>query len=499
MPRQHQSSTSSTSGKEGGLLRARRSVDEHASLSSVSATDSSTVDMHEIITSSFVTTGSLVHGVSSEVSTESQDAASKASVLSATGDLGLNVNVTNTTTLLHIITKTENTSTNEKYKVTNKPVMLEKPSEFKDSKRDKIAYDPEEMQADAFPSIYSYGVQKLQYLKLLTRLNEVNEELHIFSNNTEEVNENLDKYHYDNSAPKNSYTSPAPVFATTVNNTTLLLMNDKKITETNIFTTPDPNPDVTLTSTPQSAPSISVNNTEPPSTTSSTETSTNNDAADSKTPDVPANTKHVLINLTISSDDADYSYKPLYSLTFTVPTVGDTNEIPTVKITPMDLDPTAPTNFNKPVIIDNTKTSKETTKTEDWGGSCECSCPVCESSISSEDFFDDGIDKTTPASTDRPISSTDSIEKDYITTDTPYHKTTETYYSTEEDSPDNITTGSTKDETLTTTDLVNTSTDELTVHETSSTSEVPSLCVCPKVKPPPILVLEGEVFKIASY
>ncbi|XP_047517740.1 teneurin-m isoform X4 [Pieris napi] len=172
-----------------------------------------------------------------------------------------------------------------------------------------------------------------------------------------------------------------------------------------------------------------------------------------------------------------------------VPTAGDTNEIPTVKITPMDLEPTAPTNFNKPVIIENPKTA---TKADDWGGSCECSCPICESSLSAEDFYDEGIDKTTPTNRDQTDFSTDSTEKDYVTTET-----IETQYTTDKDySTENlttiITTEPTPGEVLTTEDIINTSSDEtITEYDTISTTEVPLSCVCPKVMPPPILVLEG--------
>ncbi|XP_045521558.1 teneurin-m isoform X1 [Pieris brassicae] len=499
LPRQHQSSTSSTSGKEGDHSRARRSVDEHASLSSVSATDSSTVDMvHELITSSSMTTGSLVHGVSSEVSTESQDAAFNASVFSTTGDLGINVNVSNTTTLNVIKPEITSTTKNIYSKiVTNKSEKMVKPRQAKKLDKEEIAYYPEEMQSDAYPSIYSYGVQKLQYLKLLTRLNEVNEELHIFSNDTEEIIEKPEKYHYDNNAPKMTSLSPELTYQPTVANSHLLLTSKKSLTNSNVFTTHSdripPDSDALLTVTTQSTSSTSVNNTKAFPTTSSTENSTASDATEPKTSDTSVNTKHVLINLTISSDDADHSYKPLYSLTFTVPTVGDTNEIPTVKITPMDLEPTAPTNFNKPVTIENPKTE---TKAEDWGGSCECSCPICESSLSAEDFYDEGMDKTTPTNRDQTDFSTDSTERDYVTTETS-HKLIEIQYTTDidystENVTTNITTEPTTGEVLTTEDTINTNSDEtVTEYDTISTTEVPLSCICPKVKPPPILVLEG--------
>ncbi|CAK1544761.1 unnamed protein product [Leptosia nina] len=502
LPRQHQSSTSSTSGKGDSHSRARRSVDEHASFPSVSSTDSSTVDMHELITSSSVTTGSLVHGVSPEVSTEIQEDASKAYVNATEGDLGLIHNVTNTTSLLNL-NNTENIIiTNEKSKtiVTNKTTNMAKikgKTGVKGAAEDTIAYDPESMQADANPSIYSYGVQKLQYLKLLTRLNEVSEELHIFSNETDEISENPFKYHYDNRAPKNiatTFSSEHKIITSPVENTATM-------EQPNIFTThSDKLPAYTNSllkepseSESQNVPNItpSVNNnmihnrTPASQSTPSTEAIIDNDTVNSESPDVVINTKHVLINLTISSDDADNSYKPLYSLTFTVPTAGDKNEIPSVKITPMDLEPTAPSNFNKPIAIENTEAFNNKPKADVGGGSCECSCPVCESSMSADNFYDDEIEKGT-TSTDRSEFYTD-----YSSIATDYTETIDESTASASTDKSNMSEAELGDLLTTTNEISTDSTIDVTTEpEMISTTEFQKI-VCPKVKPPPILVLEG--------
>ncbi|XP_045492328.1 teneurin-m isoform X2 [Colias croceus] len=541
LPRPHQSSTSSATGKGGGHSRARRSVDEHASLSSVSSTDSSTVDMHELITTPSSTTVSLVHGVSADESTEPQDGgASKASVSSDVGAMGVNVNVTNntsinvkddieptteeytTSTKIDNVTNTatlahseNNTSTTKDYttstktnKVTNKAeILTEMPPEIKESEKDAIAYDPEDMQGDAYPSIYSYGVQKLHYLKLLSRLNK---ELHI---DTDDLSEKLEKDHYDIQTSKSIGTTIPPVYYTnaTTQSSTPLLMSEVTTEVTNIFTTHvdkiQTNSDVLLTQTTQSAPNtISVYNTTSESSsetstittaTGSTsapittnESSTINVASESKT-DMPVNSKHVLINLTLSSDDSNNgdSYKPFYSLTVRVPTVGDSNEIPTVKITPIDLEPTAPTNFNKPVTIDGTKSTKDM-NSEDWGGSCECSCPVCEDNITGDDLYDDDAQKTTPVNTDSTGTTdssgqteTDEFKENTMpgSTESDYSTSTEYLNATESVQFSSTTDSTSTDET----------TDFPTSTESISTTEAPVQCVCPKVKPPPILILEG--------
>ncbi|XP_038213465.1 teneurin-m isoform X4 [Zerene cesonia] len=177
------------------------------------------------------------------------------------------------------------------------------------------------------------------------------------------------------------------------------------------------------------------------------------------------------------------------SATVKIPTVGDSNEIPTVKITPIDLEPTAPTNFNKPVTIDGTKTSKEV-NSEDWGGSCECSCPVCENSITSDDLYDDDTEKTTPVNTDSTATTNDSsqTETDHTkentgssSTESDYSTTTEYANATESDQFSSTTDSTTTDVTA----------DFTTNSATISTTEAPIQCVCPKVKPPPILILEG--------
>ncbi|XP_013140599.1 PREDICTED: teneurin-2-like [Papilio polytes] len=191
----------------------------------------------------------------------------------------------------------------------------------------------------------------------------------------------------------------------------------------------------------------------------------------------------------------------------TVPTMGDTNEIPTVKITPIDLEPTMPTNFNKPVTVQSTtKTNKDSSINADWGGSCECSCPVCEDS-SKDDFYEDSdSEKSTtmllentdistipsPVSGDNefPTTTTDSTEsQSYVTmettseTDTVQSSTvTEISSTTDFDAITTILNEKTESKDVT---------DDLTTEsEIISTTEVPK-CVCPKIKPPPILILEG--------
>ncbi|XP_047545420.1 teneurin-m isoform X3 [Vanessa atalanta] len=191
-----------------------------------------------------------------------------------------------------------------------------------------------------------------------------------------------------------------------------------------------------------------------------------------------------------ASDDVNNdSYKPLYSLTVTVPTFGEKNEVPTVKITPMNSEPTMPTHFNKPVTIDSTTKAAKTINTENWGGSCECSCPVCENTNSSDDY-DDYFEKTK----DVTVLSTD-----YSSTENPSQ--TSNSYKTE------LTTEEVADITSNTSDLGTetkyfetdtmddrTTTDYITATSTESeiitSTEIPK-CICPKLKPPPILILEG--------
>ncbi|XP_061378942.1 teneurin-m isoform X2 [Danaus plexippus] len=188
------------------------------------------------------------------------------------------------------------------------------------------------------------------------------------------------------------------------------------------------------------------------------------------------------------------------SASVTVPTVGDSNEIPTVKITPLDTEPTMPTNFNKPISIQNTTKTTKTIETEDWGGSCECSCPVCDSGHSSDDLYDDYVDKTTlfnentedlssPYSTDgstiteENIKTTNDASSEFTTQrELNYISTTDSVTDSDLASKDII-----PDIYLSTTDSTIASSTE---SELISTTDFPK-CVCPKIKPPPILILEG--------
>nr|XP_037870967.1 teneurin-m isoform X8 [Bombyx mori] len=172
----------------------------------------------------------------------------------------------------------------------------------------------------------------------------------------------------------------------------------------------------------------------------------------------------------------------------TVPTVGAPNELPTVKITPMDVEPTQSMKFDKPVVLDGISNQVNTTtevpkvatpeNTEDWGGICECSCPICGSN-NTDDFYDDYTDKS--STTESIPASTEGVDS------TPIETTTE-------NEPIESKTGTnpeTTTETLSTTDLIDTdSTMEPTTYPEASTTEV-TQCVCPKVNPPIILILEG--------
>ncbi|XP_045763050.1 teneurin-m isoform X4 [Maniola jurtina] len=543
LARPHQSSTSSATGKGESHSRPRRSVDGHASLPSVSSTDSFTVDVHELITSPSVTTSSLVHGVSTEeadqqteVTMVSNDASVSSSVGVSvyTGDLTIN-----NTTLEQITTPLQNNDTTETTRETTKTTSTtpkyeskikterkaDQPPEIELKNSNKVAYEPEDMQGDSFPSIYSYGVQKLQYLKLLTRLNAVNEELHIYPNDPNELAADPKKYHYerDRSTPINIETTIPTTFPSTSHSTSAVeqVTNSsftEKITNPStaspiFFTTHNTNLKdehvVEITQSPQSVTNITnVVHTSTATETTSSEPTTLNIATESKTSETVPSAKHVLINLTISADDANNeSYKPLYSLTVTVPTVGDSNEIPTVKITPMETKPTMPTNFNKPVTIESpVKTTKTLTNTENWGGSCECSCPVCDASVTMDDFYDEYVEKTT--ATNKVVSEsmpaynkTNNISTD-VTTARESTETTADDSSTAESATDFSTNSdistTTDDPTLDSSEV--STLDDLTTIESSTaistesdsltTTETPK-CICPKVKPPPILILEG--------
>lgn len=396
-----------------------------------------------------------------------------------------------TITVDHIATNNtvEEKETNTKSQVEQPIDIPVKDKTSVETDKDKIAYDPEDMQGDAFPSIYSYGVQKLQYIKLLTKLKEVNEDLHINLDESVDLNDNLKKLHYDSEK-----TFPK------VDMSTKPIATDVPITTTNVITTTDSPEEILFvttnkftaqsehvtTTTP--APTIIINEDLLKTTKASLiEKSTvvadgiTFNTAETKTPEA-TNPKHVLINLTIAADGAeDSAYKPIYSLTLTVPTLGDANESPTVKITPIEAFPTQPTNFNKPGTIEGT-TKAKATNTEEWGGTCECSCPVCNNN-SSDDFYDDYADTTTKTYDDNTKSTvTEEVSTSESNADLSSEKNTELL---------------TKTESSSTTETIISSTDEIT---TETTSEVPSTtelqCVCPKVEPPPILILEGEVIEI---
>ncbi|CAG9563228.1 unnamed protein product [Danaus chrysippus] len=524
--RPHPSSTSS-SGKRELQSRHRRSVDGHASSPSISSTDSSSVDMHELITLPSSTTVSLMHGVS-EVSinqeAEVTEGAFNAYVSSSVTDSSNTDNITSSNiTINKMVRSTQNyksTSLSTVQKnlsnaptVSTKPINTKnevgEPLEIESNTKNNIAYDPKDMQGDAFPSILSYGLQKLQYTKLLTRLNEVSEELHIFSNEYSEPERNLRKLHYDNGRDSSSETIMTTKFDSNKYQTSNLISEGtaKPIIET-VFTTHNTfsknehvDPITTLPKSVTNNPNIVSTKT---AATTEKEATTSNElpfVTESKTSETVSNAKHVLINLTISADDANNdSYKPLYSLTVTVPTVGDSNEIPTVKITPLDTEPTIPTNFNKPISNHNTTKTTKTIETEDWGGSCECSCPVCDSSNSSDDFYDDYVDKTThfkenteDFSSTYPIDSSTTTEENIRTTDDASSE-----FTTQRELNDFSTTDSVTDFDLASKDIIPDiylSTTDSTIassteSELISTTDF-SKCVCPKIKPPPILILEG--------
>lgn len=417
--------------------------------------------------------------------------------------------------------------------VTVKPLnetqeAVETPSEINhkinaplDTIQDEIAYDPENMQGDAFPSIHSFGIQKLQIFKLGSQLEHIKAGLHIFTNETIESEENLKKLHYDS---VNTVTKSVVGTTTTTTNT----LTDQPITNTwssgvsatdvELTTTNDPltisqgvfstvntfterNEPMTTTPIPLTATKDNIL-----TSTTTTETTIDGDptvnTVDTKTTDV-TNHKHVLINLTISADDAENAvYKPLYSLTLTVPTVGNTNEIPTVKITPMDIDPTLPTNFNKPITLEGpTKVNTPTNKENDWGGSCECSCPACITNAT-DDFYDTMENQATSASPKSDLTTIDNQISKTITSSLPISSTetltqkptiTETVFTTDVDLTSTTTMLFPENSSIL--ENVETTTDVTIITETETiptTTHVPKV-VCPKIEPPPILILEGEV------
>lgn len=425
---------------------------------------------------------------------------------------------TTTTTAPNIVKETHVEHPLEINEQVNTPAKTEK---------NKIAYEPENMQGDSFPLIRSYGLEKLQFFRIQNQLEQIKEVLHIYSNDSSDMNKNLEKFHYDseNSGSKTTSTTtstskimtsepvtisetpvttkPTTQAPTTTSSTETPITNEHVtnnpiIKTTNMFTT---HIEHVVTTTP------SLNVTNDTLTTSSTTEATPDEVptvntVDTKLPDV-SNPKHVLINLTISADNAESSsFKQLYSLTLTVPTLGDSNEIPTVKITPMDSEPTQASHFNKPVTLEgSTKFTNSTKDDNDIGGSCECSCPACISNAT-DDFYDDATENgaTTESSksdastiTDQ-ISSTDQSDRTESTTkDLNKSGTTESETVTSTDSTAEITTEiSTTTDNISTTDSIEFTTDSTTEEEILTTTESPK-CVCPKILPPPILILEGEV------
>ncbi|XP_022829048.1 teneurin-m isoform X3 [Spodoptera litura] len=578
MARPHQSLPTIGTGKEEHHSRHRRSVDVvdgHASSlpQSVPSEDSSTaVNMHDINNS--VNTVSLVHGVAEEITTQRDEEINVGSnnafmssnvnnVSVNTGNLTNNLGLSTSTeppktpmtttskTTEHLTTKAIETtsiaSTTAKIttQVTNKvkETHIEYPEEINNdvntptkSEKDNVAYEPEDMQGDSFSLIRPYGMEKLNFFKIQNQLEKIKEVLHIYSNDSSDMDKDLEKFHYDseNTGSKTTSTTNKPKIAaeetteaktttkstsedttttkstnegiTTTKSTTEVPLttssNEKTITTkimlntTNIFTTHNEH---VVTTTP----TLSVTNSTYTTTTSATNADENStvNTVDTKFPDV-TNPKHVLINLTISADDAESSsFKQLYSLTLTVPTVGDSNEIPTVKVTPMDVEPTQASNFNKPITLEGaTKVNKPTDDDSEKGGSCECSCPACISNATDDMFYDEATENGPTTASSRfdsstvvdQISSTDQSNLTESTTEdlTKLSSTTEAVtFST--DSTSEMSTEmemSTTEETISTTDDPTTETTIET--ELSTTTESPK-CVCPKIQPPPILILEG--------
>ncbi|XP_061706464.1 teneurin-m isoform X6 [Cydia pomonella] len=510
----------------GSGKRARRSVDEHVSEpSSLSSSDSSAVDMHELITPS-VDTFSVVHGVSEGEEDRGNFLVSSVTVdntgvltdvelksttnieLGTTTDIPLNIKTTmlnnppadNTETnnpTTETTTEVSNpieaikddnhtyNSTDVKNVVTNKPdSLINIPPDIAPKPKidhDNIAYEPEAMQSDALSSVLWRGLQRVKYLKLESQLEEVNEELHIKIKESEDIDNELKKFHYDTERNEDQVVTTSAI--TTVPVTTAEpTISETKTKITTISSTSEINKAPEKHVIISTEPSLSVTNFNNPIDSNSTD---NIDAegstvnfAESKTPETP-NSKHVMINLTISADGADNSaYKPLYSLTVKVPTDGESNELPSVRITPVDVAPTEST-FNNPRIIESPlkPVTSAPPKTIFEGGTCECTCPVCDGS--GDGSYDDYYDKPT---TDKPgfeeTSKTTDIFStlNYNTTETTTEGETSTYETTSE-------------EVSTLTDSTTDLTTE-TATECPTTTEAPK-CVCPKITPPPILILEG--------
>lgn len=508
LARPHQSSLSTTGNETHSRPRRSVDVDGHASVP-ISSLEPVTVDkMHEITTRSIDV--SLAHGVESASGIIGEG--SNASVVSDlnvsnNGDLTKLTNTTAKETFVEPIVATTpedilKITTTTKTSLITKDVVTEKITNIKprvesalevpepviesiETEKVNIAYEPEDMQSDSFPSIYSYGAQKLQYLKLLARLNKVNEELHINLKDAEVPDNSLKKFKYESEKSTTKiHNTIAPPFMTTEPITTTKSPITSKPTEHLTPITTDKlvahtEHVVTTTQIPIGTTNNNLANTTKEEPTTQT-TAANVEEKTVNMPEIktiePNNPKHVLINLTISSDGAENSaYKPIYSLTLTVPTLGDTNEIPTVKITPMDVEPTQPSNFNKPVTLHGTTNTNKAINTEEWGGTCECACPICNSN-STDDFYDDYTDLSTEsaiisnASTTEPVAETTGVNTDMFEPEI----------------------ASTTDMTATIDDVTST-TDFTTETDTEVPPTTEMACVCPKVEPPPILILEGEV------
>lgn len=529
-------STASSGNKRS---RHRRSVDEHASITS----NLPTVDVHDTTPiSSFphgvasentegaiasvspivVNTGLAIENIPVEITNVNVAKSSKVGenneITTETITINIGDSITNISTNPHAVEvkgkeKTDPNTKHDKVEVKTKFVTkttninIEQPIDITDkiatttkTEKDIIAYDPEDMQGDSF-SLW-YGAQKLQYVKMQMQLKQVNEELHINLNDTVVSDKNLDKYHYDSettvnksefSVPliKNATNTEPPIFNNT-NVNDVIVVTTNKFTTLEHVTTPSAtivtNNNLVNTSSVSSSTTTTARSTPSMNSGSTTEklleeaTTVIPNIAETKTPEI-INPKHVLINLTISSDEEGSSYKPLYSLTVTVPTLADTNEIPSLKITPLDVEPTQQSNFNKPVTIETTTKDNKIINNEDLGGSCECSCPVCNlnSINSTDDFYDDYKDATTDSpdlvtTQDSSSESTATTEENFTGSTTEYSAktTTDLYVSS-------------------TTENIDTTTDYETTKEVEiSTTDLPK-CVCPKIEPPPILILEGEV------
>lgn len=557
LARPHQSSASTGSGKgEGPHHRPRRDVDGHASSSTsvLSSDTTASVDTHELVTP-YVNTLSLVHGVSSpEVFTESAERDDSANAL-VSSDVGAsnNIGVTNIQTpslisdglvtepttvdipneqineittkklseivenqtdvtsevvqsqtdvsefpegienidedsLSKVIQSKEIISETSKSNPSERPVESELPYENAPLKKDNsVAYEPSEMQNDAFPNMFSYGIQKLHYTQLMSKFKAMNQMIHLLTNETE-TDRDLEKFHYDReiSAATHISTLPNPL-TTTSNVATKIITTNEPTEQTEILFTTTHAPDaIVSTINPPSVTYSNISETITTETHSQEEGITEHITIEPKTPDLTSNPKHVLINLTISADDNENSYyKPLYSLTVTVPTaVGDGKEIPTVKITPIDIEPTLPTNFNEPIAMKGTE-SKQSSTNSNLVGSCECSCPSCDGSDSPEDNYDE-LFGTLSSKSDEEIfidSTTESSITDILIDNETV--TTENYSDSYETSSDMLTT-------------IIDSTAEAD-SELFSTTEKAAIakCVCPKVVPPPILILEGEVLTLS--